>query len=114
MARPPRTFARGSHPEAKARENIGQGKRREDVSEGCKQTNHQRESVEVLSTRGLRCFVRMTGLLRRLRAGGFCRTRCERVFSLKQRSCNEANQDHPAQQSPHENDWLPGNKNSHG
>src|SRR5260370_34487745 len=38
----------------------------------------------------------------------------EGVLSFKQRRCNETNQYHPAQQSPHENDWLPGNENQHG
>jgi hypothetical protein len=47
----------------------------------------------------------------RLRDG---RTWREGVFSLKQRRCNETNQYHPTQQSPHENDWRPGNENSHG
>ena len=36
------------------------------------------------------------------------------VFSLKHRRCNETKKYHPAQQSPHENDWLPGNENPHG
>ena len=34
MARTPRTFSRRGHPEAKAGENIGQSKPREDVTEG--------------------------------------------------------------------------------
>jgi len=38
----------------------------------------------------------------------------EGVLSLKHRRCNETNQYHPAQQSPNENDWLPGNENIHG
>jgi len=42
------------------------------------------------------------------------RTWREGVLSFKQRRCNETNQYHPAQQSPHENDWLPGNENQHG
>ena len=33
---------------------------------------------------------------------------------FKRRRCNETNQYHPTQQSPHENDWLPGNENVHG
>jgi hypothetical protein len=33
---------------------------------------------------------------------------------LKHRRCNETKKYHPAQQSPHENDWLPGNENPHG
>jgi hypothetical protein len=56
----------------------------------------------------------MTGLLRGLRNARFPRTRRERIFSLKQRRCNETNQYHPTQQSPHENDWLPRNENLHG
>ena len=43
MARTPRTFSRGGHAEAKAGENIGQGKPREDVTEKTKQTNQQTE-----------------------------------------------------------------------
>ena len=43
MARTPRTFSRRGHAEAKAGENIGQGKPREDVTEKAKQTN-QREA----------------------------------------------------------------------
>jgi hypothetical protein len=42
------------------------------------------------------------------------RTWREGVLSLKQGRCNETNQYHPTQQSPHENDWLPGNENPHG
>lgn len=37
MARTPRTLSRGGHPEAKAGENIGEGKSREDVTEKGKQ-----------------------------------------------------------------------------
>jgi len=51
MARTPRTFARRSHPEAKAGENIGQSKPREDVTEKAKQTNQQEEIFEVSLTR---------------------------------------------------------------
>jgi hypothetical protein len=43
MARTPRTFARRSHAEAKARENTGQGKPREDVTEKAKQTDQQKQ-----------------------------------------------------------------------
>jgi hypothetical protein len=42
------------------------------------------------------------------------RTWREGVLSLKHRRCNETNQYHPTQQSPHENDRLPGNENVHG
>jgi predicted DNA-binding transcriptional regulator AlpA len=33
---------------------------------------------------------------------------------LKHRRCNETKKYHPAQQSPHKNEWLPGNENPHG
>ena len=52
----------------------------------------------------------------RFRDGGLhdgCTWR-EGVLSLKHRRCNETNQYHPTQQSPHENDRLPGNENVHG
>jgi hypothetical protein len=42
------------------------------------------------------------------------RTWREGVLSLKHGGCNEAKKYHPAQQSPHENYWLPGNENPHG
>jgi hypothetical protein len=42
------------------------------------------------------------------------RTWREGVLSLKQGRCNETKEYHCAQQSPHENDWLPGNENLHG
>ena len=42
------------------------------------------------------------------------RTWREWVLSFKHRRCNETNQYHPAQQSPNENDWFPGNENIHG
>ncbi len=42
MAPTPRSFSRRSHPEAKAGENIGQGKPREDVTEKAKQTDQQK------------------------------------------------------------------------
>jgi len=38
----------------------------------------------------------------------------EGVLSFKYRRCNETKEYHRAQQSPHENDWLPGNQNVHG
>jgi hypothetical protein len=43
MARTPRAFSRGSHPEAKAGENIGQGKPPENLTEKAKETNQQEE-----------------------------------------------------------------------
>jgi hypothetical protein len=42
------------------------------------------------------------------------RTWREGILSLKHRRRNETNKYHPAQQSPYENDWLPGNENVHG
>jgi hypothetical protein len=69
--------------------------------------------LEVLSTRRLSRFVRVAGLLRRLRNARFLRARRDRVLSRQQRRCNKANQYHPTQQSPHENDWFPGNENPH-
>src|ERR1700681_3119296 len=42
------------------------------------------------------------------------RTWREGFLSFNHRRCNKTNQYHPAQQSPHENDWLPGNENVHG
>ena len=43
MARTPRTFSRRGHAEAKAGEDIGQGKSRENVTGNAKQTNQQKE-----------------------------------------------------------------------
>ena len=43
MARTPGTFSRRGRAEAKAGENIGQGKPREDVTEKAKETNQQEE-----------------------------------------------------------------------
>jgi hypothetical protein len=67
---------------------------------------------------------RFVGLFRLLRIAGSpgfrgCglrdrRTWREWVLSLKHRRCNETNKYHRAQQSPHDNDWLPGNQNVHG
>jgi hypothetical protein len=106
MARTPRTFSRRGHAEAKAGENIGQGKSREDVTEEAMQTN-QREAVSEFSL--TRSPGRHVGVLRlprlrntrfhggRLRDG---RTWRERVLSLKHRRCKETNQYHPTQQSP--------------
>jgi hypothetical protein len=63
----------------------------------------------------------MISLLRRLRNTRFRgwilrggRRWRQGVPSPKQRRCNETNQYHRTQQSPHENDWLPGNENPHG
>ena len=121
MARTPRTFSRRSHSEAKAGENIGQGKPREDVTEKAKQTNQQEEISEVSLTRSPSRFVGVLRLLPRLRRTRFrgCglrdgRTWREGVLSLKHRRCNETKEYHRAQQSPHKNDRLPGNENLHG
>ena len=121
MARTARTFAGRSHTEAKAGENIGQSKPCEDVTEKAKQTNQQEDISELSLTRGSGRFVGVLTLLPRLRntrshGGGprDHRTWRERALSLKHRRCNETNQYHPTQQSPHENDRLPGNENIHG
>jgi hypothetical protein len=120
MARTPRTFSRRSHAEAKAGENIGQGKPREDVTEKAKQTDQQKQISEVSLTGSSRRFVGVPRLPRlhnaRFYGGGLRddRTWREGVLSLKHRRCNETNQYHPTQQSPHENDRLPGNENVHG
>ena len=66
MAGTPRTLSRGSHIEAKAGENIGQGKPREDVTEKAKETNQQEEISEVSLTRSLGRFVGLLRLLPRL------------------------------------------------
>ena len=49
MARTPRTFSRRGHAEAKAGENIGQAKPREDVTEKAKQTDQQKQISEVFT-----------------------------------------------------------------
>jgi hypothetical protein len=120
MARTPRTFSRRSHAEAKAGENIGQGKPREDVTEKAKQTDQQKQISEVSLTGSSSRFVGVLRLPRlhnsRFHGGGRRddRTWREGVLFLKHRRRNETNKYHPAQQSPHENDWLPGNENVHG
>jgi hypothetical protein len=121
MARTPRTFSRRGRAEAKAGENIRQGKSREDVTKKPKHTNQQQEMVEVLPTRSLSRFVRVINWLPRLPSTSFhgwrpsdCRTWREGVLSLKHRRCNETKEYHRAQQSPHENDWLPRHENMHG
>jgi hypothetical protein len=83
-------------------------------------TNQQQEIVEVLPTRSLSRFVRAIGWFPRLRSTSFrgwrlsdCRTWREGVLSFKYRRCNETKKYHRAQQSPHENDWLPWNENVH-
>ena len=119
MARTPRTFSRRGRAKAKTGKNIGQDKPRKDVTEKAMQ-RIQREAIsEVSLTRSLSHFV---GVLRlsRLRTtrfhGGVLpgnRTWREGVLSLKHRRCNETNQHHPTQESPHENDGLPRNENVH-
>ena len=86
-----------------------------------KQANQQEEIFEVSLTRSPSRLVGVLRLLPRLSRTGFrsCwlrdgRTWREGVLSLKHRRRNESNKYHPAQQSPHENDWLPGNENLHG
>jgi hypothetical protein len=80
----------------------------------------QREATSELSlTRSLSRFVGVLRLARlrntRFHGGGLPddHTWREGILSLKHRRSNETNQYHPTQQSPHENDWLPGNENVH-
>jgi hypothetical protein len=68
MARTPRTFAGGSHTEAKAGENIGQSKPCEDVTEKAKQTNQQEYISELSLTRSPIRFLGVLTLLPRLRS----------------------------------------------
>ena len=100
---------------------LGKSKPCEDVTETTKHTNQQEEISEVSLTRSLGRFVGALRLLpgwrsTRFRACGLRdrRTWREGVLSLKHRRCNETKKYHPAQQSPHENDWLPGHENLHG
>jgi hypothetical protein len=120
MARTPRTFSRRGRAEAKAGENIRQGKRRENLNEKARQTNQQAERSEVSLTRSPSRFLGTLRLLPRLRHTRFHggrlrngRTWREGVLSFKYRRCNKTKKYHRAQQSPHENDWLPGNQNLH-
>jgi len=73
MAGTPRTFSRGSHIEAKAGENIGQGKSREDVTEKAKQRNQQEDVSELSLTRSPSRFLGVFRLLPRLRNTRFHR-----------------------------------------
>ena len=73
MARTPRTFSRRSHAEAKAGENIGQSKPREDVTEKAKQTNQQEDISELSLTRSPSRFLGVLRLLPRLRNTRFHR-----------------------------------------
>ena len=82
--------------------------------EKSKQTNEQQEIVEVLLIRGSSRLVWVISLLRCLRNPRFRCTWREGVLSFTQGRCNETKKDHRTQQSPHGNDWLPGNENLHG
>jgi len=91
------------------------------VTEKAEQTDKQQQISEVSLTPGSGRFVGVLTLLPRLRDTRFHgggprdhRTWREGVLSLKHRRYNETKQYHRAQQSPHENDWLPGNQNVHG
>ena len=71
MAGTPRTFSRGSHIEAKAGENIRQGKSREDLTDKPKQTDRRNRSPEVSLTLSSSRFLGVLRLLPRLRSTGF-------------------------------------------
>ena len=71
MARTPRTFPRRGRAEAKAGEDIGQGKPREDVTEKAKETNQHEEMSEVSVARSLGRFVGVVRLLPCLRSSSF-------------------------------------------
>ena len=120
MARTPRTFSLRGRAEAKAGKNIGQDKPRKDVTEKAMQRIQRAAISEVSLTRSPSRFVGLLRLPRlrttRFHGGGLPddRTWREGVLSLKHRRCNETNQYHPTQQSPHENDRLPGNENIRG
>ncbi len=73
MARTPRTLALRSHAEAKAGENIGQSKPREDVTEKAKQTNQPEDISELSLTRSPSRFLGVLRLLPRLRNTRFHR-----------------------------------------
>ena len=121
MAWTSRTFPCRGHTEAKAGENFGQGKPSEDVIKNAIRTNQQEQISGVLLTRSPSSLVgALTLLLPRVcstcvhgsRLSNNCTWR-ERVLSLEHRRCNKPEQNHCAQQSPHENDWLPGDENVH-
>jgi len=71
MARTPRTFSRRGRAEAKAGENIGQGKPPEDMTEKPKQTDQQKQISQISLTRSSSRFVRVLRLLPRLSSTGF-------------------------------------------
>jgi hypothetical protein len=90
------------------------------MTEEARQTNQQEDISELSLTRSLSRFAGVLRLLPRLRDTRFrsCglrdgRTWREGVLSLNHRRCNETEEYHRAQQSPHENDWFPGNENPH-
>src|SRR5207245_2587030 len=91
-----------------------------DVAEKARQTDQQKQISGVSLTRSSRRFVGVLWLLRwcsaRFRGCRLSdrRTWREGVFSSKDRRRSETKKYHPAQQSPHENDWPPGNENVHG
>ena len=71
MARTARTISGRSHAEAKAGENIGQGKAHKDVTEKAKKTNQHEEISEVSVARSLVRFVGVLRLLFRSRGTSF-------------------------------------------
>ena len=90
------------------------------MTEKANETNKQEEISEVSLTRSLGRFVGVLRLLPRLRSSTFHgwrlrdgRTWREGVFSFKYRGRNETKEYHRAQQSPHQNDWLPWNEDVH-
>ena len=97
MARTPRTFSRGGHSEAKAGENVGEGKPHGDVTEKARQAIRSagRDLSRFSLTRSSSSFVGVLWLLRwcsaRFRGWRLSdrRTWREGVPSLKHRRCNE-------------------------
>ncbi len=89
------------------------------MNERARQTNQQVEISDVSLSRSPSRFVSVLRLPRlsntRFHGAGLHdgRTWREGILSLKHRRCNETNQNHPTQQSPYENDRLPGNENVH-
>ncbi len=73
MAWTPRTLSRRGHAEAKAGENIGRNKPREDVTEKAKQTNQPEDISELSLTRSPSRFLGVLRLLPRLRNTRFHR-----------------------------------------
>jgi hypothetical protein len=90
------------------------------VTERLEEANEQKEIFKVSLTLSRSRFVGVLWLLALLRNTRFHfrglqdgRTWREGVLSLEHRRRNETKKYHPAQQSPHENRWLPGNENPH-